>query len=85
MRISEFSEFATQDRDNLAKPILDAMQGVVYLNDRQVKALRVDWRDIEGSYVVRYMSPLLAEALSYGYEFLWVRVAAKVPDTDLTR
>jgi crossover junction endodeoxyribonuclease RusA len=35
--ISEFSEFATADRDNMAKPILDAMQGIVYTNDKQVK------------------------------------------------
>lgn len=35
--ISEFSAFATRDRDNMAKPVLDAMQGVVYENDRQIK------------------------------------------------
>ena len=72
--ISEFSEFATRDRDNMAKPVLDAMQGVVYGNDRQVKNLRVEWCDIDGAYVVRHMSPIVAAALSDGEEFLWVRV-----------
>jgi hypothetical protein len=83
--ISEFSEFATRDRDNMAKPVLDAMQGIVYKNDRQVKNLHVDWRDIEGSYVVRFMSPVVATALSAGYEFLWVRISPNVPRKDLTR
>jgi hypothetical protein len=34
VRISEFSEFATRDRDNMAKPVLDALQGIAYENDR---------------------------------------------------
>ena len=29
VRISEFSETRTRDRDNVAKPILDALQGIV--------------------------------------------------------
>ena len=79
------SEFATRDRDNMAKPVLDAMQGLVYGNDRQVKALRVEWCDIEGTYVVRRMSPVVAAALSAGHEFLWVRVSVHVPRKDLLR
>jgi hypothetical protein len=34
VRISEFSEFATRDRDNMAKPVLDALQGIAHENDR---------------------------------------------------
>lgn len=82
--ISEFSEFATRDRDNMAKPVLDAMQGVVYGDDRQVKTIHIEWCDIGGSYVVRHMSPVVALALSVGREFLWVRVSAHVPRKDLT-
>jgi Holliday junction resolvase RusA-like endonuclease len=37
VHISEFSAFATVDRDNLSKPVLDAMQTIVYENDRQLK------------------------------------------------
>lgn len=83
--ITEFSEFATRDRDNLAKPILDAMQQVAYLNDKQVKAVHVEWCDIGGSYIVRYMSPVVAAALSVGREFLWVRVSVHVPRKDLSQ
>ena len=83
--ISEFSEFPTADRNNMAKPILDAMQGIVYTNDKQVKNLHVEWCDIEGSYIVRFMSPIVAAALSVGKEFLWVRVSPNAPRQDLTR
>ena len=83
--ISEFSEYATSDRDNMAKPVLDAMQGVVYENDKQVKNVHIEWCDIGGSYVVRYMSPIVAAALSVGKEFLWVRVSAHAPRKDLAR
>jgi hypothetical protein len=85
VHISEFSESATKDRDNMAKPILDAMQGIVYENDKQVKRLNVEWCNIEGSYTVRYMSPVVAAALSAGKEFLWVRVWRHAPRQDLTQ
>ena len=83
--ISEFSQAATRDRDNMAKPILDALQGVAYANDRQVKSVHIEWCDIGGAYVVRYMSPVVAAALSAGKEFIWVRVTAHVPRKDLVR
>ena len=83
--ISEFSEYATHDRDNMAKPVLDAMQEVVYENDKQIKHVHIEWCDIGGSYVVRYMSPIVAAALSVGKEFPWVRVSDHLPRTDLAR
>jgi putative PIN family toxin of toxin-antitoxin system len=69
----------------MAKPILDAMEGIVYTNDKQVKNLHAEWCDIEGSYIVRFMSPIVAAALSAGKEFLWVRVSPNAPRQDLTR
>lgn len=81
--ISEFSEFRTRDRDNVAKPILDAMQGVVYRDDRQLASVHIEWCDINGAYVVRNMSPVVAAALSVGGEFLWIRVSAHRPRRDL--
>lgn len=83
--ISEFSEAATRDRDNMAKPILDTMQGLAYENDRQVKSVHVEWCDIAGAYVVRYMSPIVAAALVAGREFLWIRVSAHRPRKGLIR
>ena len=72
--VSEFSEAATMDRDNMVKPILDSPQEIVYENDRQVMRVDVEWADIDGSFTVRYMSPSVALALSAGDEFIWIRV-----------
>ena len=83
--ISEFGDYPSRDRDNMAKPILDAMQGVVYDDDRQVKSVHSEWCDINGSYVVRHMSPIVAAALSAGRDFLWVRVWIHLPRKDLIR
>jgi hypothetical protein len=60
-------------------------QGIVYANDRQVKHLQVEWCDIAGSYIVRFMSLVVATGLSAGREFLWVRVSANAPRRDLIR
>lgn len=81
--ISEFSDYPTRDRDNMAKPILDVLQGIVYKNDRQVTSLNVDWRDLNGRFIVRYMSPVVAASLSEGHEFVWVRVSPGAAREDL--
>ena len=74
VHISEFSETRTRDRDNVAKPILDAMQGIVFIDDRQVLRLESDWCDINGQYRVRYISMAVATALSVGRRFVWIRI-----------
>jgi crossover junction endodeoxyribonuclease RusA len=86
--ISEFGEFLERprrDRDNTAKPILDALQGLIYLNDGQILELEVDALDINGRYLVRYISPVVAAALTRGDEFVWVRVFLQSPAKDLSR
>jgi hypothetical protein len=83
---SEFGEIRPRrDRDNMAKPILDALQGIAYLNDSQVRSVAVEWCDINGSYSVRHMSPVVAEALVAGEEFVWVRLLQHIPRSILGR
>lgn len=74
IQLSEFSEVRSRDRDNVAKPIQDALQGIIFGNDSQVAALGSDWYDINGQYRVRYMSRALAAALTEGSEFVWIRI-----------
>ncbi|GJE55182.1 MULTISPECIES: RusA family crossover junction endodeoxyribonuclease [Methylobacterium] len=74
LRVTHYSERRIADRDNLLKPIQDALQGVVIENDRQVKDVTSNWRDIGGRFTVRYMSIPLALAFSSGREFLHVRL-----------
>lgn len=74
VRVTEFSTFRAADRDNIAKPICDALQGIVFHNDRQIAKLLTEWRDIEGRYKVRFISPAVAKAFISGDEFVWVQV-----------
>lgn len=62
------------DNDNMLKPIQDALIGLVYADDRQITDTQVRKTDINGSFYVRGISPVLAEGFSNGREFLYVRV-----------
>jgi crossover junction endodeoxyribonuclease RusA len=62
------------DNDNMIKPIQDALNGLVYEDDRQITDTLVRKTDINGSFRVRGMSPVLAEGFVNGKEFLYIRV-----------
>ncbi len=74
LRVTHYSERRIVDRDNLVKPIQDALQSIVYMNDRQVKDSTSNWRNINGAFIIRFVSLPLASAFSVGQEFLHVRV-----------
>ena len=74
LRVTHYSERRIADRDNLLKPIQDALQGVACSDDRQVKDATSNWRNINGRFVVRSISLPLAMAFSNGNEFLHVRL-----------
>lgn len=74
LRVTQYSERRIADRDNLIKPIQDALQSIAYLNDRQVTDSTSNWRSINGAFVVRFVSRPLALAFSEGKEFLHVRL-----------
>ncbi len=62
------------DNDNMIKPIQDALNGFVYEDDRQITDTQVRKTDINGSFRVRGMSPVLAEGFCRGNEFIHVRI-----------
>lgn len=62
------------DNDNMVKPIQDALIGLVYVDDRQITDTQIRKTDINGSFRVRGMSPVLAEGFCRGVEFLYIRV-----------
>lgn len=74
LRVTHYSERRIADRDNLLKPIQDALQGLVYGNDRQVKDSTSNWRNINGRFTIRHVSLPLAVAFSTGDEFLHICV-----------
>jgi crossover junction endodeoxyribonuclease RusA len=71
------------DNDNMVKPIEDALQGIAYLDDRQVRNHSGKRRNLKGKYTVHRISLVLAYAFASGPEFLHVRVEQSSADEDL--
>jgi Holliday junction resolvase RusA-like endonuclease len=70
------------DLDNLAKPVLDALKGLVYEDDRQVTDLTVRKRDLARGLRAEVGWPEFLKMLNRGGEFLHVLVQA-APDQEV--
>jgi crossover junction endodeoxyribonuclease RusA len=62
------------DLDNLAKPALDALKGLVYHDDGQVTDIMMRKRGMARDLHILAPSPVLLDAFRRGGEFLHVRV-----------
>ncbi|MEL6381171.1 MAG: RusA family crossover junction endodeoxyribonuclease [Cyanobacteria bacterium J06626_18] len=62
------------DSERIIKPVLDAMNGVIYVDDYQIVDLDNRRRNLNGSFRVKGMSPALADGFCKGEEFLHVKV-----------
>ncbi|HQU43195.1 MAG TPA: RusA family crossover junction endodeoxyribonuclease [Pirellulales bacterium] len=62
------------DVDNMSKPILDAMQAVVYHDDRQIRQAELIHSRIGAPYSVVGTSQVILNALHAGQQFVYVRV-----------
>jgi len=67
------------DLDNLAKPVLDALKGLAYVDDRQVTDLTIRKRDLASDLRVETRWPALIAAFNQGGEFIHV-VLQEAPD-----
>lgn len=67
------------DLDNLAKPVLDALKGLAYEDDRQVTDLTMRKRDLTRDLRVETRWPALIAGFNQGGEFLHV-VVEEAPD-----
>ena len=65
---------AFPDTDNIIKPILDALCGVVYFDDSQITDVHTSRRDLNGSFTVKGMAPVLARGFSKASDFVYVRI-----------
>ena len=70
------------DLDNLAKPVLDALKGLVNEDDGQVTDIAMRKRDMTRDLRILTPSPVLLDALRRGGEFLHVLVE-QAPDQQL--
>lgn len=62
------------DSDNIVKPIREALVGIVYDHDYQVTDVISRRRNLNGSFRIKGMSPVLADAFIQGVEFVHVRI-----------
>lgn len=83
VKVTYYYEGARLDVDNMVKPILDALNGLVYVDDAQVCDFIARGRDINGSFRVRGLSPHLATAFAKGSEFVHVQIADPPDQQDL--
>ncbi len=72
--ITYFYGGASMDVDNIPKPVLDALKGLVYMDDEQLTDITCRKRDLNASLRVTNSSSVLAEGLGRGNEFLCVVV-----------
>jgi crossover junction endodeoxyribonuclease RusA len=63
------------DLDNIVKPILDALDRHIYMNDRQIHRILVQKFELEQSFEFGSPSPTLQDALNKPRPMLYIRIA----------
>jgi len=74
VNITNYYTLAPPDVDNIIKPILDALETVVYLDDEQVKRVTSERFNLHDISKIINPSPLLAAALENYSELLHIVV-----------
>lgn len=67
-------ESSVPDSDNIVKPVRDALNGVIYVDDYQITDFVSRRRNLNGSFRIRGLSVALAEGFCSGQEFLHIRI-----------
>lgn len=75
------AEDTVPDSDNIVKPVRDALNGLIYVDDYQITDFVSRRRSLNGSFRVKGMSPVLAAGFCQGEEFLHVRIES-APDPE---
>lgn len=70
--LTYFYDEMPMDVDNIPKPVLDALIGLVYHNDSQVTDILCRKRKLDPRLSIPKRSPILRLALDHGSEFLHV-------------
>ncbi len=74
VKITYFYEDVSIDVDNISKPILDALKGLVFADDDQVTDLLCRKRNLRGIFRAGNASIVLSERLDRENEFLYIAV-----------
>jgi hypothetical protein len=67
------------DDDNMVKPIRDALNKIVYDDDRQIRHSETIQVSINDVFKIRRASRILFDAFSRGDQFLYVRIEDAAP------
>lgn len=67
-------ESGVPDSDNIVKPIRDALNGLIYVDDYQITDFISRRRNLNASFRIRGISSVLAEGFSQGEEFIHIRI-----------
>ncbi len=73
------------DDDNMAKPIRDALNGLIYQDDKQITHAEHSQTSIDAFYQIRGVSRVILDAFHRGKEFVYVRIEAAPTHTQLPR
>lgn len=76
-------ESSVPDSDNIVKPVRDALNGVLYVDDYQITDFVSRRRNLSSSFRIKGMSAALAEGFCKGEEFLHIRIEAAPDPLDL--
>jgi len=76
--ITYYYEGDSPDVDNIIKPIQDALNGLVFVDDAQLAETKSRKRPLNGSYQIKGASGVLLEGFSAGVGFLHIRVERNV-------
>ena len=91
--ITYYYEDIPVDTDDIVKPIMDALIGLVYNDNSQITEVTQSRQDLYGSFRIPHLSPTLAAGFGRGSEFLHVQIdglesyeepAAQASDRDVT-
>jgi crossover junction endodeoxyribonuclease RusA len=75
--LTYFYDDGAPDVDNLAKPVLDALNGLIFVDDEQVTDLLVRKRNLSGRLTVDDATTIMAAGFDLGSPFLHVVVRAR--------
>jgi crossover junction endodeoxyribonuclease RusA len=79
LTITYFYDSLSADVDNIPKPILDALKGLVYLDDGQITDIICRKRSLNIDLRFENPTQVLAEGLNSGNEFLHILIE-EAPD-----
>ncbi len=74
VEIAYYYTSAPLDIDNIAKPILDALNLLVYIDDKQISDLMIRKRHLYWSIETQTISPAIAEAIFKRKPFVYVKI-----------